>query len=144
MSYVDINLAAKLLKTQLLEDFGQNGEIDFDRAVHHIYGESEGFLYQSRIQTIQKVVIPSSLPRLYDMCRIELAGAWALTIMVEVVASNFGLGHRLVLAQRFLQTANIFALLVIMGIIGFTIDYLFKKNYVFATAFSLSVFADFH
>ena len=40
----------------------------------------------------------------------------------QLVNSTAGLGYRIVRAQRFLQTDKIFAVLVVIGVIGVTID----------------------
>lgn len=93
------------------------------------YVETAYTLGAKKINVLRKVILPRSLPRIFDVCRIEMAGAWALVILVEVVAANIGLGHRLILAQRFLQTANIFAGLIIIGLIGLIIDYSFKLSF---------------
>ena len=91
-----------------------------------IYLEAAYTLGVEKLQALKRVIVPRALPHIYDICRIEMAGAWALVITVEVVAASMGIGHRLVLAQRYLQTANIFAELVIIGFIGLLIDISFK------------------
>ena len=78
---------------------------------------------------MRKVIVPRTLPAIWDICRIEMGGAWSFVILAEVVAANSGLGYKLVLAQRFLQTADIFSIIVLIGLIGFIIDLLFRINY---------------
>jgi NitT/TauT family transport system permease protein len=75
--------------------------------------------------------LPRALPNIWDVARIEMSGAWALVILAEVIASNSGLGYRLVLAQRFLHTTDIFSLIIIIGLIGFIIDQLFRMGYFY-------------
>ncbi len=82
-------------------------------------------------QIIKKIILPRALPNIWDMARIEMGGAWALVILAEVIAANSGLGYRLILAQRFLHTTDIFALIIIIGLIGFLIDQLFKLGYFY-------------
>lgn len=82
-------------------------------------------------QLVKKIILPRALPNIWDMARIEMGGAWALVILAEVIASNSGLGYRLILAQRFLHTTDIFALIIIIGLIGFGIDQLFRLGYFY-------------
>jgi NitT/TauT family transport system permease protein len=47
-------------------------------------------------------------------------------VVAELVAANEGLGKRIELAQRFFRTDEIFACLLILGLIGFSIDLMFR------------------
>jgi NitT/TauT family transport system permease protein len=80
-------------------------------------------------ELLTKVIVPRALPNIWDICRIEMGGAWAFVILAEVVAANSGLGYRLVLAQRFLHTTDIFSVIMLIGLIGLIIDFLFKISY---------------
>ena len=82
-------------------------------------------------QILKKIILPRALPNIWDMARIEMGGAWALVVLAEVIAANSGLGYRLILAQRFLHTTDIFALIIIIGLIGFMIDQLFRIGYFY-------------
>jgi len=82
-------------------------------------------------QILKKIILPRALPNIWDMARIEMGGAWALVVLAEVIAANSGLGYRLILAQRFLHTTDIFALIIIIGLVGFIIDQLFKLGYFY-------------
>lgn len=93
------------------------------------YLEAASTLGANNRQLLTKVIIPRALPNIWDICRIEMGGAWALVILAEIVAANSGLGYRLVLAQRFLHTADIFAIIILIGLIGLIIDFLFKITY---------------
>lgn len=75
-----------------------------------------------RGEVLRKVIVPHSLPGIIDAIRINAAAAWGLVIVAELIASTEGLGKRISLAQRFLQTDKIFAVLVVIGIVGLTID----------------------
>jgi NitT/TauT family transport system permease protein len=67
-------------------------------------------------------VLPHSLPGIIDAIRVNAAAAWNLVIVAELVAATSGLGYRIVRAGRFLQTDRIFAVLIVIGLIGLTID----------------------
>lgn len=94
------------------------------------YLEAASTLGAKNRQLLTKVIVPRALPNIWDICRIEMGGAWALVILAEIVAANSGLGYRLILAQRFLHTADIFAIIILIGLIGLIIDFLFKITYI--------------
>lgn len=75
-----------------------------------------------RGEVLRKVVVPHSLPGIIDAVRVNAAAAWNFVVVAELVNSTAGLGYRIVRAQRFLQTDKIFAVLVVIGVIGLTID----------------------
>ncbi|WP_112264038.1 ABC transporter permease [Lentzea terrae] len=75
-----------------------------------------------RGEVLRKVVVPHSLPGIIDAVRVNAAAAWNFVVVAELVNSTAGLGYRIVRAQRFLQTDKIFAVLVVIGVIGVTID----------------------
>jgi NitT/TauT family transport system permease protein len=55
-----------------------------------------------------------------------MAAAWNLVIVAELVAADAGLGKRIILAQRFLRTDQIFLGLIVIGVIGLLIDLGFR------------------
>lgn len=75
---------------------------------------------------LTKVVAPFIAPQVIDAYRINMAAAWNLVIVAELVAANEGLGKRISLAQRFLKTDEIFAYLIVIGLIGLLIDLSFR------------------
>jgi len=78
------------------------------------------------LQIITKVVAPFIAPQVLDAYRINMAAAWNLVIVAELVAANEGLGKRISLAQRFLRTDEIFVGLIVIGLIGLLIDLGFR------------------
>ena len=80
----------------------------------------------NRRQTLMKVITPFVIPNILDAFRVNMAASWNLVVVAELVAANEGLGKRIELAQRFFRTDEIFACLIILGLIGFTLDLIFK------------------
>ncbi|HCF30427.1 MAG TPA: ABC transporter permease [Cyanobacteria bacterium UBA11049] len=80
----------------------------------------------NRLQTLLQVILPYVLPGIIDACRINLAAAWQLVIVSELIASTEGLGRRISVAGRFLKTDEIFVGLIVIGAIGLTFDLLFQ------------------
>ncbi|MBW4592985.1 MAG: ABC transporter permease [Brasilonema angustatum HA4187-MV1] len=79
-----------------------------------------------RKQVLLQVIFPFILPNIIDACRINMAASWNLVIVSELVAATEGLGRRISVAQRYLKTDEIFAGLIVIGLIGLTIDLLFR------------------
>ncbi len=75
-----------------------------------------------RARVAARVVFPYSLPGILDALRVNAAVAWNLVVVAELIAATSGLGYRITRAQRFLQTDRIFAILIVIGLIGLTID----------------------
>lgn len=73
-----------------------------------------------------RVIFPATLPNIIDTLRINLAGAWNFVVVAELVASNSGLGHQILLAQRYMRTDEIFVGIIIIGLIGLAGDFAFK------------------
>lgn len=80
----------------------------------------------NRTQTLLQVIFPHVLPGIIDACRINLAAAWQLVIVSELIAATEGLGRRISVAGRFLRTDEIFVGLIVIGVIGLTFDLLFQ------------------
>ncbi len=80
----------------------------------------------SRWQVLSLVITPYIVPSIIDTFRINIATSWNLVVVAELVAASEGLGKRILLAQRFLKTDEIFACLIVLGLIGFALDLSFR------------------
>ncbi len=76
----------------------------------------------NRKQVILQVILPALLPTIIDATRINLAAAWNLVIVAELLSAEQGLGKRIALAQRFLGIDQMFACLIVIGMIGLVFD----------------------
>ena len=80
----------------------------------------------TRLEVLERVILPSAKPALLDTLRITMGWAWTYLVVAELVAANSGLGFAILKAQRFLQTDKIFAGILLIGLIGLAIDQLFR------------------
>ena len=80
----------------------------------------------SRWQVLFQVILPYTIPNMLDAFRINIAASWNLVVVAELVAASEGLGKRILLAQKFLKTDEIFACLIVLGLIGFALDLSFR------------------
>lgn len=76
-----------------------------------------------------RIILPQSLPSIWESMRTTIAMGWAFVILAEVVAATSGLGHLIVISQRFLKTANVMAAIIIIGLLGLCIDISFRVGY---------------
>jgi ABC-type nitrate/sulfonate/bicarbonate transport system permease component len=79
----------------------------------------------TRTQQIRKIVLPSTVPAILLGVRVALPVALILTILIEMLGSNVGIGSLLIQAQRAYQSADAFGLLFVVGIFGFALNALF-------------------
>ncbi len=80
----------------------------------------------NRWQVLSQVISPYIVPRIIDTFRVNMAASWNLVVVAELLAATEGLGKRILLAQKFLKTDEIFACLIVLGLIGFAIDLFFR------------------
>jgi len=88
--------------------------------------EATYMLGGNRWEALTQVILPHVLPGILDACRINLAAAWQLVIVSELIAATEGLGRRISVAGRFLRTDEIFVGLIVIGVIGLVFDLLFQ------------------
>lgn len=80
----------------------------------------------NRREVLLKVIIPSVLPNVLDTLRINMAGAWGYLVIAELIASQNGLGYKIIQAQRYLQTDKVLFCIGVIGAIGLTSDFLIR------------------
>lgn len=91
--------------------------------------EAAQTLGASKAALISRVILPNSWPAIWDAMRLQVGAAWTFVILAEIVGANSGLGHLMVESQRFLRTDNIFAVIIVVGLLGILTDYIFKVSY---------------
>ena len=75
-----------------------------------------------RWTVLRRVIVPHSWPGMIDVARINLAAAWLMLVVAELLAAHDGLAFRIVRAQRFRRIDRMFALLLVFGLIGAASD----------------------
>jgi ABC-type nitrate/sulfonate/bicarbonate transport system permease component len=74
-----------------------------------------------------QVLIPSALPTIITGMRISTAIAMMALVGVEMLSSDSGLGFLVIDAQRTFDTERVFAGIMVLSILGFSIDRLARK-----------------
>lgn len=75
---------------------------------------------------LTRIVLRSSAPQIWNALRITLGWAWTWLVVAELVAATSGMGFRIVLAQRYLQTDTIFGYVIILGLLGLISDQIMR------------------
>jgi NitT/TauT family transport system permease protein len=71
-----------------------------------------------------KVILPGILPSLYNDMRILIGWAWTYLIVAEVIGATSGITYFINQQGRYLHFANVYAGIIMIGIIGLTFDQL--------------------
>lgn len=95
-------------------------------ATVHGFAAVEPRLYQvsralgmPNASVIWKIALPSALPDILSGMRIGLTIALILAVVGEMLASRPGLGQAILLAARSFQSADLYAGVVLLGLIGY-------------------------
>lgn len=86
-------------------------------------GQTLGF---SNTEILWRIVLPASMPAIWDTLRITMGWTWTYLVVAELVAAQDGLGRRIMDAQRYLATHTIIFGTIFIGLLGLVTDYLFK------------------
>jgi NitT/TauT family transport system permease protein len=71
---------------------------------------------------IRTIVVPGALPSILTGCRLAMGAGWMSVICAEFIATSAGFGFLMVEAQVRLETAQLYALMFMSGLVGFFID----------------------
>lgn len=95
---------------------------DVARAVPHELIKASYTLGANRRTVMRRVILPHSWPGIVDVARINLAAAWLMLVVAELLAAQDGLAFRIIRAQRFRRIDRMFALLLVFGLLGIASD----------------------
>lgn len=95
---------------------------DVTRAVPRELISAAYTLGAKRLTVLRRVILPHSWPGIVDVARINLAAAWLMLVVAELLAAQDGLAFRIIRAQRFRAIDRMFALLLVFGLLGIASD----------------------
>ena len=78
------------------------------------------------MQILRKIIIPSAMPYLFAGLNVASSLAVLGAIVGEFVGARAGLGMLLIQYNQAMQTAPVFAVLIVLGLIGFLFNYAVK------------------
>jgi NitT/TauT family transport system permease protein len=99
---------------------------DVARAVPREMLNASYTLGAGRWTVLRRVILPHSLPGIIDVGRINLAAAWSMLVVAELLGAQEGLAYQITLSQRYRAVDVMFALLIVFGIIGLLSDVLLR------------------
>jgi len=85
-----------------------------------VIGGAQKSLHFGRLMNM--VVWPYCGPRIWDMMRINISFAWTFLVIAETVGADRGLGRSLVMSQRFLRIEDVYACILLFGVLGLLTD----------------------
>jgi NitT/TauT family transport system permease protein len=95
---------------------------DVARAVPKELVNASYTLGAGRFRVLRRVILPHSYPGIIDVARINLAAAWLMLVVAELLAAEEGLAYRIARATRGRNVDQMFALLIVFGLIGLLSD----------------------
>ena len=69
-----------------------------------------------------RIVLPAAAPKIFAGLRISLSIAVILMVISEMIATVDGVGFALVQAQRSFRTLDVWAAIVLLGVIGYALN----------------------
>lgn len=92
------------------------------RQIDPIYFDVATNYGASRAQIFRRVVLPGSLPFVLSGVRLSMNSAITITIVVEMILGRIGLGSVIWLSWETFRTADLYATLVVISIVGLIIN----------------------
>ncbi|KYG04726.1 ABC transporter permease [Sorangium cellulosum] len=80
----------------------------------------------NRREIVWRVLAPAALPGIWGALRMCNGWAWSYVVVAELVAATEGLGFRVLRFYRFIQTPSIYAYLLVLGLLGLGLDWVFR------------------
>jgi sulfonate transport system permease protein len=92
------------------------------RQIPRLLLEAADVLQFSILDVFKKLIIPATLPNFFSGLRQGLMQGWLTLVFVELLASSEGIGYLMVWGRQLMQMDLIVVAMIVIGIIGFTID----------------------
>lgn len=71
---------------------------------------------------LTRIILPSAAPKIFAGLRVSLSIAVILMVISEMVATVNGVGFELVQAQRGFRSLDVWATIVLLGLLGYTLN----------------------
>lgn len=73
-------------------------------------------------QIVRRVLLPSAIPAIFAGIRLGLGVSIILVVAAEMVVGKVGLGARLYLSGQILETEQVFAILIVLAVLGIVVS----------------------
>lgn len=99
---------------------------DVSSQVHEDLYNVSYTLGANRRQVVMRVLVPATLPGVFDTLRVTMGWAWTFLVVAELVAASSGLGYMILQAMRGMDPSKIFVGILLIGFLGLATDFMFK------------------
>jgi ABC-type nitrate/sulfonate/bicarbonate transport system permease component len=103
------------------------GTIHGARQVTPMHRDLARMMHMSRMAQIRRLVLPTIAPFVFVGLQVSLSLSLALALVAEMVGNPVGVGQALIVAQNTLHPPEMFAYVVLVGIIGVLLNALFLR-----------------
>jgi ABC-type nitrate/sulfonate/bicarbonate transport system permease component len=114
---IDDNMKIALIATGVLPPILLN-TIDGLRSVDTLYFDTAEAFRIPRRQRFTHVILPATAPKIFAGLRISMSIAVILMVISELYAATDGIGFRILRAQRQFKMVDLWAGLVVLGMLG--------------------------
>jgi NitT/TauT family transport system permease protein len=94
--------------------------------VDSVYIQTAKTMGASKWQIIRTIFIPAVFSKLFDDIRVMVAISWTYIVIAELINATGGLGHKIQILARQSNTDGVFAVLIIIVLLGVLQDFIFK------------------
>ncbi|MGZ7044200.1 MAG: ABC transporter permease [Methanobacterium sp.] len=101
--------------------------IDGVKRINKVFIESAYTLGASERQVLSNVIMPASLPSIFTGLRVGIGIGLMCTVAAEMIAVKSGLGYLIMQSMNLINTGAVIVGMLIIGIIGFIMDYSFRR-----------------
>lgn len=78
-------------------------------------------------QVYRFVIVPSILPGVFAILRLNLLAAWMVVLIAESTGVGYGLGQVIMLARNTFNPSLVFFCIALIGLLGYTTDWLLRQ-----------------
>lgn len=94
------------------------GVVSVDRKLMEL-----AYVYRlSSAKSVFQIILPSALYNIITGLRLGIGGAWMSVVAAEMIGATSGIGYMIMFAKSLAQAANMYVLVLVIGIVGFVID----------------------
>ena len=80
----------------------------------------------NKLQLLTSVLMPAASPFIFAGVRVAASFSFLIAVSVEMLQSNNGLGYRILFAKSIYQPENMYAALMLVALLGFSVDRLVR------------------
>jgi ABC-type nitrate/sulfonate/bicarbonate transport system permease component len=97
------------------------------KQVPKVYVDAAETLGANQFTVFRTIALPSALPYIFAGLRVAMAASWTTLVAAELIAAQSGLGFLLQTGRRYFKTELVIAGIIVIGILAFSMDRLFRK-----------------